>query len=59
MQRGWREEVAAAAMPTSGANAVITLPAVGSGLCLSQGLPVKRVESSLQDVNKQRGRQGP
>lgn len=57
--QGWREEMAAAAMPTIGANTVITLAAMGSGLCLSQGLPVKRVESSLQDVNKPRGRQGP
>lgn len=57
--QGWREETTAAAMPTIGANAVITLAAVGSGLCSSQGLPVKRVESSLQDVNKPRGRQGP
>lgn len=57
--QGWREETAAVAMPTIGANAVITLAAMGSGLCSSQGLPVKRVESGLQDVNKPRGRQGP
>lgn len=56
---GWREETMAAAMPTIGANTVITLAAVGSGFCSSQGLPVKRVESSLQDVNKPGGRQGP
>lgn len=60
--QGWREESGRrwlAAMPTIGANAVVTLATVGSGLCSSQGLPVKRVESSLQDVNKPRGRQGP
>lgn len=55
---GWREETMAAAMPTSGANAVITLATVGSGFCSSQGLPAKRVESSLQDVNKPGGTTG-
>lgn len=42
-----------------GANAVVTLATARSGLCLSQGLPEKKVELSLQDVNKPRGRQGP
>lgn len=32
---------------TIGANAVVTLTSAGSGLCSSQGLPVKKVESSL------------
>lgn len=42
----------------SGANAVVTLTATGSGLCSSQGLPVKKVESSLQDINKAKGTTG-
>lgn len=54
-QQAWRE----ATMPTIGANAIITLMFAGSGLCSSQGLPLKRVESSLQDINKPRGRQRP
>lgn len=51
----WRE----AMMPTAGANAIIMSMFTGSGLCSSQGLPLKRVESSLQDINKPRGRQRP
>lgn len=54
-RQAWRE----ATMPTIGANAIITLMFAGSGLCSSQGLPLKRVESSLQDINKPRGRQRP
>lgn len=54
-QQAWRESM----MPTIGANAIIMSMFAGSGLCSSQGLPLKRVESSLQDINKQRRRQRP
>lgn len=53
--QAWRE----ASMPTAGATLAIMSMFVGSGLCLSQGLPLKRVASSLQDINKPRGRQRP
>lgn len=54
-RQAWREVM----MPTTGANVIIMSMFAGSGLCSSQGLPLKRVESSLQDINKPRGRQRP
>lgn len=43
---------------TIGASEVVTPVSSGSGLCSSQGLPVKKVESGFQEVNKPKGRWG-